>query len=1394
MFLQAGDLSPGEIKAYRSWGFTDVLGHRDNDPFFSVDSAAEWMTSSGYQLHASQEGSAITARSTLENATIKELKAFRSYMLTDKYQTHPFFSLEDPEKWIGPDAFQAYMDAYAEPRKMRADSSPISSRAPSRASSSVSMARSRTSSRISLVPSSRASSPAFYAPSDSVSLAEFSRSGSPVSNFESDQPSRPSSSMSVIEISSDSDDGDTNLLGNLVPPAQSQHSLSSIQPKVEETVSLLPVARVSTDSLAPSIANKRKGKMMSQIAITRQLKVDEIIHLTAVPPTFDVPRKPTAILLDLSGRPDLLTRDGKPVTIDKFVRAENQESWDGSSGHSRGDVVVCGFFPDLKKGIMCRRVDLTCNGIDVCEFLDPALFAGLERYEPDEAAMQELWVHEVDQNEAEAAASSGIIARYYKRIKNSKCKVQCGGSPTLVRLRKPSTYGKNYFIGCSKWTRSEMGLHLYWPVPPNIDEDVLQFVMEHNGRLPDTPMTMNPKCILTVHPRVGLKNCVFSHIINGEIRTAKLKRRPCGSKMLIFVPIKESAETLHKAIVTLRNPHNHPMHPRTKPSAEDRLKLSAAVDAAGLTGLTVQKLLDAPSTSSIYDGKRVTETSPAFTNIRKVRKLIVEKRKVEYPKGTGWDGVLHEIQREAQLHKSQRYIHTAMSKNGFRLVVTMHPTLAMLLHKILSLNIDFTFKRVEGNMNEWEVVGFVDSVEKRFTLASLYCDTQNKEAFTQLFKEFFDAVAHVTGERLKLAPFYPDAKCRVVIMDGEVPQAQGLAAFLEIYNNPRVSGIHTTDETELLSLCLKICNPHFLRYWTHPVFIPLVLMITRSHIEELSSEIPQIVIDRLKSIMGLKTPEQISDWHQFVAAQSYEDVRNWYQHKLKYPWYLHSVNKSLSKIASDDWDITPLHSNYAETAHAARNAETGIHMPLLTAILKSKERDNIKADELALTFQNAIPPKRWNGSANREKLSAQRQIWTARKAAARNDELTSYDSLQKERDAGTKENKASIERGKLLDAEIKTLQEKMKLDRHRTDLRAEVVALRKEVTAELSLRQEWAVRRAEIDKQLTDLRKGGLAGVHINGRRPIERPSGVDNPAPPVNSTSSVVGVISPLTEDANQLGGKQSSIFGSNSHEYSTTEESGNPAIEPHAGWDLEAFDAFLSTFAYTGPPNAAHTEDSANVECSQPSVEWPNSNTFQSQSDMNGLEYIGPATDYVTSSVVTQEQPESLNQTLPVQWPNSDTFQSQLENDDLEYIGPPTDYAASLEDIREWPESLQEPPNVSTNWTALSLSQDLSPRPMPSETSDLSTNWTTRSLSQELPRLPAPPPLSPPPRADEIAIPSGSFEEEDQVASHDINLEFDERNIVSGKRRRTVSSRAADGIALRPTKKGPHSRVGKK
>lgn len=56
-----------------------------------------------------------------------------------------------------------------------------------------------------------------------------------------------------------------------------------------------------------------------------------------------------------------------------------------------------------------------------------------------------------------------------------------------------------------------------------------------------------------------------------------------------------------------------------------------------------------------------------------------------------------------------------MSKNGFRLVVTMHPQISMFIHHILSMHVDYTFKRVDGNMDEWEVAGMSDRFKQRLS-------------------------------------------------------------------------------------------------------------------------------------------------------------------------------------------------------------------------------------------------------------------------------------------------------------------------------------------------------------------------------------------------------------------------------------------------------------------------------------------------------------------------------------------------------------------------------------------------------------------------------------------------------------------------------------------------------
>jgi hypothetical protein len=59
--------------------------------------------------------------------------------------------------------------------------------------------------------------------------------------------------------------------------------------------------------------------------------------------------------------------------------------------------------------------------------------------------------------------------------------------------------------------------------------------------------------------------------------------------MAIYIPVDPS---IRKAIVHLRNPHNHPMYPKSKPSTDEKDQLKKAINAAGKRGLTVRKLIN----------------------------------------------------------------------------------------------------------------------------------------------------------------------------------------------------------------------------------------------------------------------------------------------------------------------------------------------------------------------------------------------------------------------------------------------------------------------------------------------------------------------------------------------------------------------------------------------------------------------------------------------------------------------------------------------------------------------------------------------------------------------------------------------------------------------------------
>ncbi|KAJ7271431.1 hypothetical protein B0H12DRAFT_1303369 [Mycena haematopus] len=1029
----------------------------------------------------------------------------------------------------------------------------------------------------------------------------------------------------------------------------SEGSVSSYQPEDASTKQLKAFRTYPPDALAshnhepspsvpaaPITKPKRKAKGKSdpgRIKITRELKVDARETLDKIPATWVVPRVPTVYYID---KAQITTKSGKLQALDAFIRSEDQESWTGSNGHRAGDVKVFGLTDDPDQSILCRRSQLYCNGVDACELADEDLFSGSA-------------TREFDATENEAASSIGVLARLYGRIVNSTCKVKCDGVPILVRLKNASSYGKKFFIGCSKWSRNQRFDHIYWNIPSNVDENDLRFVMENNGRLL-THMTENETS--------------YTHVVDGRIIPAKITNRPCKTEMLIFIPVKQ--EHSHKAYVLLRNPHNHPAHPNSKPSAADRTQLDAAVQAAGTTALTVKKLLNAHSTATIYGGARVSEISPALQ----------------------------------------------------------------------------TVEGVDGEMDEWEVASVLDRYKHRLTFASLYCDRKTTESFTQLFTELFDTIRQVTGKEFQLAPFVPGAKCRVIIMDGEVPQALGLAEWIKRYNNPEVSGIWTRDTTKLLKYCLKTCNPHFER-----------------HIDELPMRIPRSVIMRLKSILGLSNQKDIDDWHEFCAIQTDEAIINWYAHKKANPWVLPSINKFLSSIKDEDWDITPVHSNYVETAHAGRNAETNVGVPILTAILQAQERDNIWAAEIAQVERSGVMRNRWNGPAEREKLSAQRRNWKVRKSAVRNEELASLDSLKAERDTGMEDNKESIQRSKILEEQIKALRQEMKIDKHRTDLLALVNELHADIQAELSLRREWTIRKTGINSEIEKLRTGGLAGARTTGRRP-ERPAG--------EVVSAVADVA--LEFDANLHAEQAEGTIDS------APESDANLDVEQAEGVSIGSV---LGELQENSPQPLSMIQDKSHIDSvllTNLEIDWNSVPVAESDrsfsAEMTLFEQTMLESNFNLEEFLASVDPSTLDFGT-VGWGGVDemtvTHPAPHDYNELEYISLPTIYQENNSVL------------VSTSNQSTAL---FPPLLQPGEMlAPVSQGW-------ELPRLP-PPPSSPssahgPEESPDSNLGNGQPDSGFAVgpAPLDIDLGLNVSNIISGKRQRKPSSRAINAATSKRAK----------
>ncbi|GET50862.1 hypothetical protein GLOIN_2v1773466 [Rhizophagus irregularis DAOM 181602=DAOM 197198] len=248
--------------------------------------------------------------------------------------------------------------------------------------------------------------------------------------------------------------------------------------------------------------------------------------------------------------------------------------------------------------------------------------------------------------------------------------------------------------------------------------------------------------------------------------------------------------------------------------------------------------------------------------------------------------------------------------NELVIFVCMLKDQAKLIHQLGSIQIDLTFKRVKGNINEFEINSYNTEHKLILSYARVYTNVTTAEGYQQLFTDLFNVIKDLTGQAVKFRHIDGNG-IGCIIGDLDPAQAKGLGLFLQSKDT------HKDWETHLQYI-FKSCVVHFER---------------NARAKKFSSE-------TLNLILNIPTAPSIGELEKiFYTLEQLEEskIKEWIRY-YRQPYVLASLNLNASKIDPEIWASSANNTNVAEAAHALANRE-GKHLKLLTAIIRGRKVD-----------------------------------------------------------------------------------------------------------------------------------------------------------------------------------------------------------------------------------------------------------------------------------------------------------------------------------------------------------------------------------------------------------------------------------------------------------------------
>ncbi|GET51029.1 hypothetical protein GLOIN_2v1545568 [Rhizophagus irregularis DAOM 181602=DAOM 197198] len=293
----------------------------------------------------------------------------------------------------------------------------------------------------------------------------------------------------------------------------------------------------------------------------------------------------------------------------------------------------------------------------------------------------EIFQHYTQQNNnntKEAKTYTLFLAAKDTPCNFKKDNIPCNGGPHIGRITNYQTNIVSYFIGCNKYKQGDKW-HRYIKIKQDeVDISLLQSLFTGSASVQDTV-----KCSMILSKSCKRKKCDMPHTHNGTIVRGEIIDKPCQVRFIKFIPY-DIVKCPFVALVCVGT-HNHP------PPAPERIPSG------------IKNNLESLITQAIQQDDNVTSRSILSGNLLN---LINYVRKIDLYSNNG------------------QVIITCMLDNQAKKLITLD-----------YFQIDVSFKRVKGEINEFEINTY---------------DSKHHLRYHRLFSSLFQIIREAKGLGLAL--------------------------------------------------------------------------------------------------------------------------------------------------------------------------------------------------------------------------------------------------------------------------------------------------------------------------------------------------------------------------------------------------------------------------------------------------------------------------------------------------------------------------------------------------------------------------------------------------------------------------------------------------------------------